>query len=90
MDLDTVGRSELPIYRTNLESHVNIVVVGMNIQIISDAVRRAEVIPSTPGCDSIHYAPIVDATIRNDDDCAREKYMLIVRDSLSVPTMYHN
>ena len=39
--LDTVGRSELIISRTNLDSHANMVVLGRNVQIVSDTSRTA-------------------------------------------------
>ena len=36
MDLDVVDRSELPMSRTDLDSHVSMVAVDRNKQIISD------------------------------------------------------
>ena len=41
MDLDTVVRSELPMYITDVDSHAKIFIVRRKVQIISDAGRTA-------------------------------------------------
>ena len=67
--LDAVIRSELTISRTDLESHASVVLVGRNILVISDANRIAELTPFTHDYDSIDHFPIVDTSIRYDDEC---------------------
>ena len=48
MDIDVVGRSELPTSRTALDSHANMFIVKINVQIISDADRTVEISSFTP------------------------------------------
>ena len=88
--IDTVNRIELPTYITYLDSHVIMVEVGRNSKIISDTRRTLELIPFTLNYESMHQVPIAYATIRHDDDHARESDMIKVRDSLSVPVMDNN
>ena len=38
----------------------------------------------------MHQVPMVDSLIRCDDECPIENYILVVRDTLSVPNMDHN
>ena len=52
-DLDASGRRELPISRTNLDSHSNVSSVGRNAQIMSDADGKAEASPFTLDCESV-------------------------------------
>ena len=54
MDLGIVSWSELPISRTDLDSHSNMVVIGRNVQITSDASRAVEVSLSAPDYETIN------------------------------------
>ena len=54
MNLDTVVRSELPISKTGLDSHDNVVVIGLNVRIISDSVRKVEVSSFEPDYESMY------------------------------------
>ena len=47
MGLNTVVRSKLPIYRTDLD-YANMIVPGRNVQIISDTDRIVQASPFTP------------------------------------------
>ena len=90
MHLDVVGRSDLPISRTDLESHANMIAVGRNVQIMSHHVRTAEDSSFAPNCELTHHAHVVCTSIRNDNEETGKIFMLIVRDSLSVPDVNHN
>ena len=59
-------------FRTDLDSHANMVVVGKYAEIINDAGRRAEDIPFTPDYESLSKVPIVDAAIVCDCPRSRE------------------
>ena len=66
------------------------VTVERNVYIVSDTGGTAEVIPVTPDFESTHKVPIVDTTIRHDDEHTGNICALTVRDALSVPAMGHN
>ena len=79
INLDVVGRSELPISITNLESHSSMVVVGKIYQSTSDAGRTVEFIPVVPDYESTYQVPIVNSTIRHGGECTGESCALIVK-----------
>ena len=87
MDLDAVVRSELPMFRTDLDSHANMVAVGRNVQMASDTGSTAKVRPFTPDFESTHQFPIVDDAITCDDENTGHECMITVTYSLSVPAM---
>ena len=72
MDIETVRWSELPISRTDLDSQANIVLVGRNVQIISDSSRTVEVSPFIPDYESMRQVLTVDANVRYDDVCTKK------------------
>ena len=78
------------IFRTELDSHANMVVVGRNTAIINDTGRTAEVSPFTPDCSSLQNVPVVNAAIGYDCEHAGESYLLVVMNAISVPSMDHN
>ena len=51
---------------------------------------ETEVSIFTPDKESICQAPAVYSSIRNDDECTREIFTLIVRDYISAPAMDQN
>jgi hypothetical protein len=75
--------------RTKLDSHANMPVVGRHAYIISDQGRLADVSPFTPD-----YAPmqirIVDAAVQYDCPYSGKSYILVLRNTLYVPSMKHN
>ena len=68
MDLNIIVRNMLPTHRADLDFRVNIVVVGINYQIIIEIGRIVEVISFATGYESIHQVPAMDAIIRCDDN----------------------
>ena len=87
MDLNIVGRSKLPISRTDLDFFTNVVVSWRKCQIISSTGRIAEVRPFALSYESTNYVDIVDAFDRFYDKNARESRMIKVRDALSALSM---
>ena len=73
-DLNIGDLSKLPIFRTDLESHANMVAVGRNVQIICNTNRTTKVSPFTPDYDSIHQIFMVDAAIRHNGE-HNKKYL---------------
>ena len=90
IDIDKVGSSEVLISRNDLDIYTNVVVAGRHFQIISGIDRRVEVISFRPDYESTHQVPIIDATIRHDDKCTGEIYVLKVGDALTFPAMHHS
>ena len=89
-DLDTVSQSELPISKTDLDSHVNMVVTGINFQIISDTSGKSEFSLFTPDYEPMDQVLIVDDTIRHDDEHTTKRCMLIVRNTIGVLDIDYN
>jgi hypothetical protein len=75
--------------RTELDSHANMPVVGRHAYIILDQGWLADVSPFTPD-----YAPmqlrIVDAAVQYDCPYSGKSYILVLRNTLYVPSMKHN
>ena len=75
--------------RTELDSHANIPVIGMNAYILSKIGETVDVAPFTPD-----YKPIsvelVDATLKYECPYSGEIKILIIRRGLYVPSMTHN
>ena len=76
--------------RTDLDSHVNVVVVGKHTVIIDDTDRRTEVSSFSQEYESLSKVTIVDPTIRYDFRYSGETYLLIVRNALSILAMDHD
>ncbi len=75
--------------RTELDSHTNMPVVGRNAYIISDTGRVADVSPFTPDYASMQIR-MVDASVRCDCPYNGESYILVMRNTLYVPSMKYN
>ena len=89
MNLDTVRKSEFPASRYNLDSHFRMVTVERNYKIISNSDRTVDASPFMPDCESTHQVHMVDDTIMHNDEHNEEICILIVRDNISAPAMYH-
>ena len=68
MDLDLVSLSESLTFRTDLDSHANMVVTGRNVHFVSGTSLTAEVSPFIPDYESMHQVPKADAAIRRDGE----------------------
>jgi hypothetical protein len=75
--------------RTELDSHANMPVVGRNAYIISDTGRVADVSPFTPNYASMQIR-IVDAAVQYDCPYDGESYILVMWNTLYVPSMKNN
>ena len=75
--------------RTELDSHANMPVVGRHAYIISDTGRVADVSPFTPDYESMQLR-IVDAAVQYDCPYNGESYILVIRNTLYVPSMKNN
>ena len=75
--------------RTDLDSHTNMPVIGINAYILSKIGETVDVAPFTPD-----YKPIcvelVDAALKYESPYSGEIKILIIRRGLYVPSMTHN
>ena len=75
--------------RTELDSHSNMSVIGMNVYILSTIGETVDVAPFTPD-----YKPIsvelVDAALKYECPYSGDIKILIIRRGLHVPSMTHN
>ena len=75
--------------RTELDSHANMPVVGRHAYVISDTGKVADVNPFTPDYNSMQVN-IVDAAVQYECPYDGEKYILVIRNALYVPSMTNN
>ena len=84
---DNEGKESMS--RMDLDSHVNMAVVGRHAYILSDTGRTAEVNPFTPDYKSMQV-PIVDAAVQYECPYSGTLHVLVIRNALHVPSMRHN
>ena len=87
MNLNSVGRSKLPTFRTDLDLCTNVVVAVRKYQIMRDNGRIAEFSSFTPDHESTFQVFMTDAVYRHDGKNTGKRSMLKVRDTLRVPAM---
>jgi len=75
--------------RTELNSHANMPVLGKNCLILSDTGKLVDVNPFTPDYESM-TVQIVDAAIQYDCLYEGKSYVLVIKNSLYVPSMTNN
>ena len=75
--------------RTELDSHANMAVVGMNAYILNNTGATAEVNAFTPDHAAL-VIEIVDAAVQYDCPYTGTTYVLVIRNALHVPSMQHN
>ena len=75
--------------RTELDSHANMPMVGRHAYVISDTGKVADVNPFTPDYNSMQVN-IVDAAVQYECPYDGEKYILVIRNALYVPSMKNN
>ena len=77
-------------YRIELDSHANMVVVGMHSYILNYTGRTAEVIPFTSSYEAQKNFPIVDAIIAYHCPLSGKTYLLVFHNDLFVSSMKNN
>ena len=75
--------------RTELDSHANMPVIGMNAYILSKIGETVDVAPFTPDYKPIS-AELVDAALKYECPYSGEIKILIIRRGLHAPSMTHN
>ena len=76
-------------FRTELDSHANMPVVGKHAYIISETGKKVDVSPFTPDYKPL-TVPLVDAMVKYDNPYDGKTYILVLRNALHVPSMDHN
>ena len=75
--------------RMELDSHVNMPVVGKHVYIIAETGKKVDVSPFTPDYKPL-TVPLADATVKYDNPYNGKSYILVLRNALHVPSMDHN
>ena len=88
-DDDSDDRTNSDDSRTELDSHMNMPVVGRHYYIISETGKVADVKAFSPDHKTMQI-PIVDAAVQYDSPYDTKSYILVIRKALHVPSMYHN
>jgi len=77
-------------YATELDSHANMPVAGGGTLVIARTGRHARVTPFSPELPSMDMVEILDVAMAYDDPVTLTTTILVMRNSLYVPTMDHN
>ena len=77
------------VYRTDLDSHANMFVAGSGVTIIAESGNTASVHGYSDDIPARNI-PIVDCALMYQCPYTNNKYILIAKDALHVPTMNHN
>ena len=75
--------------RTELDSHANMVVVGMNAYAVAYVGKTVTVQPYRPDYKPMDV-PLVDAAVQYDCPHSGTKHVVVIRNALYVPTMTNN
>ena len=86
---DTLDNVEEVLSTTELDSHANMTVVGLDAYVISETGRTAVVQPYSPDYDTKDI-PIVHAAVQYDCPYNGDSYVLVIRNALHVKSMKHN
>ena len=84
VDIETDGES-----RTEIDSHVNMPVVGRDALVVEQSEKTVEVSPFTPDYEPIEVE-VVNATIQYDSPLDGKEYILVIQNALRVPSMCNN
>ena len=76
--------------RTELDSHANMVVLGLNSFVFESTGRTCNVQPFSTDLGIVKDVPIVDGALAYDCPYSGIVYILLVRNALHVPSMDHN
>ena len=72
-----------------LDSHMNMPVIGKHAYIIAETGKKVNVSPFTPDYQPL-MVPLVDAMVRYDNPYNGKSYILVLRNGLYVPSMDNN
>ena len=75
---------------TELHSHANMAVAGIDCTIISNSGTYADVAPFSTDLPVMKLVEIVDAMFAYDDPFTLTTYLLVMRNALHIPSMDHN
>ena len=75
---------------TELDSHANMAVAGIDCTIISNSGTYADVTPFSTDLPVMKLVEIVDAMFAYDDPFTLTTYLLVMRNALHIPSMHHN
>ncbi len=75
---------------TQLDSHVNMVVVGGHTSVFGCSGKSANVWPFSSDYSKLESVPIVDAAVAYDCPYTMKTYILVGKNALHVPSMEHN
>ena len=75
---------------THLDSHANIAVCGKYCRVVADTGFKADITAFSNEVGQMLEVPIVDALILYENPSSGERFLLVVRNVLHVPSMNHN
>ena len=75
--------------KTELDTHANMPVLGMNCYIIAEVGKTATVQPYRPDYEPMDI-PLIHGAVKYECTYTGETYVLVIRNALYVPTMTHN
>jgi hypothetical protein len=86
----TKNSETLNSYKTELDSHANMAVIGRHSIIINDTGKTADVKPFSPDCNTLQKVKIIDAAIKWTCPNTDVEYILLVMNALYVPANENN
>ena len=89
LSVSAMGKSEYG-SMTELDSHANMIVVGSQALVIQRTGQSAHVNAFSDEVQGMSEVPIVDAAVAYDCPTTGKTYLLIVRNTLHIPSMVHN
>ena len=90
MSVTSMGTGDYIASTTELDSHVNMIVMGKQAFLLSNSVQSVDVKAFPEVVDGLYKVPIVDAVIVYDFPCTGDTFLLVVRNYLCVLVMDHN
>ena len=88
-ETESVNKCQIP-SQTELDSHVNMVVVGKHYMIFDDTGKTCTVNSFSKSAGKIDNVSIVDAVIAYDCPYQSKTYLLLLRNALHIPEMSAN
>ena len=87
---DIDGIDHLIDFKSELDSHANMVVLGKECFIFESTGKTCNVLPFNEELGIASDVPIVDAALAYDCPFTNETYILIIRNALYIASMNHN